>query len=179
MIVAYPAATPPTYECLYEESSRQRLPPVLILAVMKTEGGKMGQFQKNASNGSYDIGPMQVNTIWVKKIAKMTNAPAEKVASALAFNGCWNLAVGAWILRSYINEANGNVWQGVAWYNSHTPKFGTAYAYRVEENLQRILAATKQTIKVEAAPQVVPQTTLNSIAYKTDTSRIVAQSAQH
>lgn len=166
MIIDHPSATPPTYECLYQEANRQSIPPELILAVMKTEGGKLGQFQKN-TNGSYDIGPMQINSTWIPKLAKKLNESTSRVEFTLAYNGCWNMAVGAWILRDAINEAyqksGGKVisvreiWQGVAWYNSHTPKYGTPYAWRVHGNLKKILAAAgKKSLTVAAVEAVKP-----------------------
>lgn len=141
MISMTPPPSPPTYECLFEESERQKLPPELLLAVMRTENGKLGQFVKN-KNGSYDIGPMQVNTYWLKKLSTMSNSSPIKVAETLANHGCWNMAVGAWILRSALNEAPGDVWKGVGYYNSHTPKFANAYASKVYAQYKKIQEAS-------------------------------------
>lgn len=174
MIYDNPSATPPTYECLYQEADRQKVPPELLLAIMKTEAGRLGQFQKN-KNGTFDVGPMQINTSWIPKLAKKVNSTPEKVTYTLAFHGCWNLAVAAWILRDAINEAtiksksrnttDAHIWQGVAWYNSHTPKYGNAYAWRVHRNLQQILFASKnQTFKVGNSPAVEPIVALKGIA---------------
>lgn len=132
--------TPPTMQCLHEEAARQRLPPDLLLAVMRTEGGRMGQFQRN-TNASYDIGPLQINTYWLKTLAKKAKTTPRHVALQLAYNGCWNVAVGAWILRQAINETPGDPWRGVGYYNSHNIKYWPAYSRRVQGHYRKILAS--------------------------------------
>lgn len=134
-------STPPTFECLYQEADRQKIPPELLLAVMRTEGGRMGEFSKN-NNGTYDIGPMQINTTWLDRLARQAGSTPQVVASKLAYHGCWNMAVGAWILRSAIDEAPGDVWRGVGYYNSHTPKYAQAYTRKVQANYIKILIAS-------------------------------------
>jgi hypothetical protein len=61
---------PVTRECFLAEAARQELEPWKLLAVMKTEDGRVGMFSRN-TNGSYDIGPMQVNTIHLKDMSKV------------------------------------------------------------------------------------------------------------
>lgn len=135
--------TPPTFECLHEEAARQKLPPELLLAVMRTEGGRMGQFVRN-NNGSYDVGPMQINTTWIAKLAKKANTTSENIVMQLAYHGCWNMAVGAWILRSAIDESPNDFWRGVGYYNSHNIKYWPSYSRRVQAHYQKIVAASRK-----------------------------------
>ena len=131
-------STPPTMECLFVEAERQQLSPALLLAVTHTERGRVGEFSKNR-NGTYDIGPLQINKSWIDKLAKKTNSTPERVASQLAYDGCWNIAVGAWILRNAIDESPNDIWRGVGYYNSHNPKYWPGYAARVQVAYSKII----------------------------------------
>lgn len=135
--ISLPLASPPTYECLYEESHRQQIDPILLLAVMRTESGKPGQFVSNR-NATFDLGPMQINTIWVPKIASLTNMSEEFVQKSLINHGCSNLAAGAWILRTAINNAKGNIWLGVGLYHSKNSAKSGKYIQKVYDNYLRI-----------------------------------------
>ncbi|ABM96839.1 lytic transglycosylase domain-containing protein [Methylibium petroleiphilum] len=129
---------PVTAQCLVEEAGRQRLELVKLLAVMKAEGGRVGMFSRN-TDGSYDIGPMQVNTIHLPELAKLFNRSAGEVARLMAYDGCFNVAVGAWLLRKRTNEADGDFWYGIGRYHSKTPVHSTRYILRVHSVMQDIV----------------------------------------
>lgn len=133
------AAAPAAYQCFMHETERQGIQPILLLAVLKTEGGKVGTLSKN-SNGSIDLGIGQVNTIHLANIARITGLGTGDVASKLAYDACSNLAASAWLLRSAINDAGGDVWKGVGYYHSHTPNLGNPYAWRVYGNMKVLYA---------------------------------------
>jgi len=126
LIADTPANTPieVTHACIMETAERFDLPPRLIYAVLKVEGGKVGQRVKN-TNGTFDMGPMQINTIWLDHFENYVSA------EQILHNGCVNIQVGAWILRSRINEADGDFWKGVGSYHSKTPWRNVAYQAKV------------------------------------------------
>lgn len=132
---------PASYECFVRETQRQAIPALLMLAVMKTEGGRIGTQARN-TNGTLDLGPMQINTVHLQKIASITGRPISEVAQKLAHDACSNIAVGAWILRLSINDA-GSLWKGVAYYHSRNAEFGTPYAWRVYHNMNTISARSQ------------------------------------
>jgi len=113
-----------THTCIVETAERFDLPARLIYAVLKVEGGKIGQRVKN-TNGTFDMGPMQINTIWLKHFEDYVSA------EQILHNGCVNVQIGAWILRSRINEAGGDFWKGVGSYHSKTPWRNQAYQAKV------------------------------------------------
>jgi soluble lytic murein transglycosylase-like protein len=129
-----------TLQCLVVEAKRQELPINLLYAVMKTEGGRPGLAMKN-TNGSFDLGPMQVNTVNVKWIAQAAYGIVDPVtikvtAAQLMFDACSSIAAGAYILKTRIVESNGNVWQGVGRYHSPGNKtLQNKYILRVYKNL--------------------------------------------
>jgi len=115
---------PVTQSCLLETAQRFELPLRLLQTILMVEGGRVGEYRKN-TNGTYDLGPMQVNTIWVEHF-KPYISPTD-----ILYNGCVNLQVGAWILRANINWAEGDFWKGVGNYHSKTPELHTKYREKV------------------------------------------------
>jgi soluble lytic murein transglycosylase-like protein len=107
-------AEPVTRECIMQTADRFDLPPRLLLTVLRVEGGSVGKASRN-SNGTYDIGPMQINSSWLSQFNGYVTE------QQILYNGCINVQVGAWILRKYINDSNGDFWAGVGNYHSHTP----------------------------------------------------------
>jgi hypothetical protein len=111
------------------------LSPQLLLAVMKAENGRTGQESRNA-NGSYDYGPMQVNSSWLPILAEY-----HITREQLRDDGCINVWVGGWILRLAINSTSG-FWRGVGAYHSRTATPGHDingdYAVRVSRNFDRL-----------------------------------------
>jgi hypothetical protein len=49
-------------ECSIQAANHYHIPPLIMLAVAEQEGGKPGQKTRN-SNGTYDYGAMQINTV--------------------------------------------------------------------------------------------------------------------
>jgi len=114
---------PLTHECIIETAARFDMPAQLIYSILKVEGGQVGLKNKN-TNGTYDLGPMQINTIWIDTF-KPYVTPEQ-----ILYNGCINVQVGAWILKSRINES-GDFWEGVGGYHSKTPSLNETYQQKV------------------------------------------------
>ena len=89
-------------------------------------------------NGTVDIGPMQVNDTWVDRVAPRWGASREATFLALRDNFCANVEAGAWILRQALDEASGNLWQGVAIYHSHTAVYQRDYLKSIYEHAIRL-----------------------------------------
>jgi len=115
---------PLTTECVIATAKRFELPETLLWSILAVEGGKEGQYTKN-KNGSIDLGPMQINSIWLEQFAEYVT-PGE-----ILYNGCVNIQIGAWILRSHINLAGGDFWKGVGNYHSRTPLLHRRYQTKV------------------------------------------------
>ena len=54
--------------CLMLASQTYAVPPAVLVGIYKAEGGRVGQESPN-QNGSYDLGPMQINTTWLPDLA--------------------------------------------------------------------------------------------------------------
>ena len=118
--------------CITAAADAYRLPPSLILILLRVEGGKLGEVSGN-TNDTVDIGPMQVNTIWLPAIARHWRATPQAAYAALRDNFCANIEGGTWILRQALDEARGDFWSGVGIYHSHNPVHKDVYLRKVLE----------------------------------------------
>ena len=120
-----PADIPPAIRekvvCSIAAAAKYGVPANIILAVAQKEGGRPGQWVRNA-NDTYDIGSMQFNTAYIRSLARYGIGTAD-VAQA----GCFSFDLAAWRLRGHIKNDGGDVWTRVANYHSRTPRFNAPY----------------------------------------------------
>lgn len=138
-------------DCLTAAAAAHRLPPAMLVILLKVEGGSLGHVSRN-TNGTVDIGPLQVNTVWVPRIAQHWSAAPAMAFLALRDNLCANLEGGAWILRQAMDEARGDFWGGVGIYHSHNPGYQARYlrkvldaSLRLQAQAQRLSAHSENT----------------------------------
>jgi hypothetical protein len=115
--------------CLMLASQTYSVPPAVLVGIYKVEGGKVGQEVLN-DNGTYDLGPMQINTIWMPELAGKWGVSENTAQKWVRDDACTNVSVAAWILRGHIDET-GSLSQAIANYHSRTPLFGTSYKKKV------------------------------------------------
>ena len=99
------------------------------------EGGWIGAAVAN-SNGTHDLGPLQVNSWWVPKIAKLVGRPEDHVRSWLQNDACFNAEAARWIFLSGL-AATGDYWKAIGVYHSPTGWRQARYANSVAVHLQR------------------------------------------
>ena len=136
MITASALAT-----CIFLAAQTYQVPPAVLIGIMKVEGGKVGQEVSN-TNGSHDLGPMQINTIWLEELSQKWNVSKSKARSWVRDDECVNIGVAAWILRRQINYA-GTLSGGIARYHSGTPHIGKRYRQKVIAAMQNAGLLTK------------------------------------
>jgi len=119
--------------CLMLASQTYSVPPALLVGIYKAEGGEVGQEVKN-TNGSYDLGPMQINTIWMPELSEKWGVSEKTARRWVRDDACTNVGVSAWILKGHLNETN-DLSKAIAHYHSRTPRHGTRYKKRVIEIL--------------------------------------------
>ena len=115
--------------CLMLASQTYSVPPAVLVGIYKVEGGKVGQEVKN-TNGSYDLGPMQINTIWLPELAEKWGVSESTARKWIRDDACTNVGVSAWILKGHLNET-GSLSQAIAHYHSRTPRHGSRYKNKV------------------------------------------------
>ena len=113
--------------CFEEAGARYRVSPLLLWAIAKAESDFDPAAINRNSNGTVDVGLMQVNSIWAPQLGE---------AWERLDDPCTNVMTGAWILRQCIQEF-GNTWQAVGCYHSRTPERNQRYATRIASILHR------------------------------------------
>ena len=129
--VALAQTAPLTASCVVAAAHASDLPLAALIGILATENGRTGEALQN-DNGTWDMGPFQVNTTHVNELAEMGIAP-----EAVLQNGCTNAYAAAWLLRKEYNRT-GNIWQAIGAYHSRTPHRRDAYIAQVKTNLARL-----------------------------------------
>jgi soluble lytic murein transglycosylase-like protein len=131
----------PFLACMVAVGNLYGLPPRALPAIQAVEGGAPGVVHHN-SNGSDDLGVMQVNTRWVIPLAEASGLPPIAVWSRLVGDPCFNITAAGAILRIYLDETHDNVMRAVGNYHSHTPVLNRKYQREVLAAARRLFAAT-------------------------------------
>lgn len=130
-----PASATVIESCVSASAKHFKIHPSVIKAIIEVEGGKVGTMSKN-SNGTYDMGIMQINTIHLVEIKRKFPSVGWK---ELAYKPCVNIGIASWILSKRIKEA-GQLWRGVGNYHSKTPKYRMAYLKKIYSAYKRQLS---------------------------------------
>jgi soluble lytic murein transglycosylase-like protein len=118
----------PAHACWEEAAQRYGIDVRLLYAIAKTESGVNPRAINRNTNGSYDVGLMQINSSWFPLLRRYG------IDEKQLFDGCVSLHVGSWILAQNARRL-GNAWEAVGAYNSRNPERRRAYALKVYKNL--------------------------------------------
>lgn len=151
--VGIPVATPGTSgrvieRCILAAAAAHQVPPAVLVILLNVEGGQLGRVSGN-TNATVDIGPMQVNEIWLPDLARHWRTSVPQAFAALRDDFCFNVEGGAWILCRGLDEARGDFWEGVGYYHSHDPGHKAAYLRKVLVQALRLQAGAERS---RAAP---------------------------
>ena len=129
--IALPETRPLSWECVVDAAAQYNLPLAAMVGILATEGGKTGEALSN-TNGTWDMGPFQINTCHVNELLQAGMAP-----EVILQDGCANAYAAAFILRKEY-ERTRNIWDAVGAYHSRTPHFRDAYLGRVRKHLIKL-----------------------------------------
>lgn len=121
--------------CIFSAAQTYVVPPTVILGILNVEGGRIGQAVRNKNN-TYDLGPMQINTLWIPELASFWGVRQSEALKLVRDDACVNIGVGAWILRTKMNQT-GSLGKGIAYYHSATPSLGHKYKKKVMNAMER------------------------------------------
>lgn len=127
--VVVPRTVPLFLDCVMEAAQKHHVPLAALLGVLAVEGGKTGEALRN-TNGTWDIGPFQINTCRINELLAVGITP-----EIILRDGCANAHAAAWLLRK---EYKGNIWDAVGAYHSRTPRLRDAYIAKVKKHLDRL-----------------------------------------
>jgi hypothetical protein len=99
------------------------------------EGGWIGAEIRNR-DGSHDLGPLQVNSWWVPRIAGVTHKRQDQVRYWLKNDACFNVETARWIFLSALRDKR-NYWTAIGAYHSEKRSKQDRYASAVSRHLRR------------------------------------------
>jgi len=140
--------------CIFTAAQTYVVPPSVLLGILNVEGGRIGQAVHNTNN-TYDLGPMQINTIWIPQLARYWGVSQHVAMHEVRDDACINIGVGAWILRKKMNET-GNLYSGIANYHSATPWLGHNYQRKVLNAMERYRLVRRPDDLIASASQRDP-----------------------
>ena len=130
----------PYLACMALVASVYHLPPRVLPSIQAVEGGRVGTVSHN-SNGTDDLGVMQVNTIWLPALVSYTGLPMETVRQRLVNEPCFNIAAAGAIMALHLRENGGELMGAVGNYHSRTPALHDIYLAKVIASAGRLFAA--------------------------------------
>ena len=111
-------------------ASLYHLPPRVLPAIQEVEGGRPGVIHQN-TDGTLDLGVMQINTRWLVPLSHYTHAAVPVVFRRLRDEPCYSIAAAGAIMRNYLDETKGDLLRAVGDYHSHTIELNLAYRGQV------------------------------------------------
>lgn len=106
----------PEPNCWAEAGNRYGVDPWLLYSIAQQESSLRPHIvSRRNSDGTYDIGMMQINSWWLSKLAEFG------IKKDHLFDACMNIHVGAWILAQAIQSLGPN-WNAVGAYNAGVKK---------------------------------------------------------
>jgi hypothetical protein len=127
----------PYLACMAFIAGLNHLPPRVLPSIQAVEGGAPGIVHRN-TDGSEDLGVMQINTRWLPALSGYFGLPASAVRVRLLAQPCFNIAAAGAVLRLYLNEANGDLMTAIGDYHSHTVPLNRQYQAQVVHSAMRL-----------------------------------------
>jgi Transglycosylase SLT domain len=132
----------PFLRCMLLVASVYGLPPRALPAIQAVEGGAPGAVHHD-SNGTDDLGVMQVNTIWIDPLARASRLAPASVRARLIVDPCFNIAAAGAILRAYLGQTR-NLMLAIGDYHSHTAVLNLAYQREVLAAARRLFVSSRR-----------------------------------
>jgi len=114
--------------CWEAAAARYQVNSALLYAIARTESGLNPSAIGSNSNGTRDIGLMQINSAWLPALSRYG------ISERDLFEPCTSIHVGAWILAGNIQRL-GYTWDAVGAYNTPNPKLARTYIDKVRRHL--------------------------------------------
>ena len=130
----------PAHACWEDAATRYQVSSVLLYAIARTESGLNPQAIGRNSNGSRDIGLMQINSAWLPTLA------SHGIGERDLFEPCVNIHVGAWILAGNVSRL-GYTWEAVGAYNAANPALRRSYVEKVRRHLAIEAPASRPSVR--------------------------------
>lgn len=148
------AAGPTEFDtCFQTAGDYYGISPLLLKAIARQESSMNPRASNQNTNGTKDIGLMQINTTHMPKLRRAG------VDEQRLWEPCVNIAVGAWVLADAVSR-HGMTWKAVGIYHSPTEWRQKDYAARIQRHLVREIRAYEAM--AGSAAQAAPATPARS-----------------
>jgi len=138
---------PLTMTCLMQASTYYHLDYRVMESIRKVEAGQVGKISINR-NGTYDVGPFQINSFWIRQIRK-DGYPLDPVK--LRDNGCVNAWFAGYIMKRLVVKAPGHsVWYAIGAWHSGSPALADDYRKKVFAVMVRLYGNQEKKGVLEA-----------------------------
>ncbi|WP_443971451.1 lytic transglycosylase domain-containing protein [Sphingobium sp. CR28] len=121
--------------CIHQAAGGRTWLEKTLWGLRDQEAGWIGAEIANR-NGTHDLGPLQVNSFWVPRLAALTGRPAQQVRTWLIQDPCFNVQAARWIFLSAL-ASTGDFWRAVGVYHSPTEWRQLRYTTKVAVHLRR------------------------------------------
>lgn len=132
------AARPPEPEvarCIRQSARGQLWVEKTLWGLRDQEAGWIGAEILN-KDGSHDLGPLQINSWWVPRIATLLSRGKDDVRRWLQFDPCFNAEAARWIFLDAL-KTGGSYWKAVGIYHSPNGDRQRRYAALVAVHLHK------------------------------------------
>lgn len=131
LFILLPCVSAPAFaDCFDTAASYHGVNPLILRAIAAVEShGNPHALHRN-SNGTTDIGELQINSIHLRELAPYG------IHEQDLLDECVNVYVAAWHLKKKM-VAYGNTWNAVGAYHSQSPRLRDAYARMIKMTLER------------------------------------------
>jgi len=128
---------PLTAACVWTAAHAYRLPETYLYAILKTEGGHVGQVVHN-TNGTDDLGPFQINSAWGPAMGRYWHISVPRAIERVRDDGCSNAMIASAILKKMVIETKGDFPKALGLYHSHTKGLWEPYRDAVIDAAKKI-----------------------------------------
>jgi hypothetical protein len=128
-------AEPALAQCITDQTPGRPWLEKTLWGLRDQERGWLGAEVENA-DGSADLGPLQINSSWIPKIARLIHRPESDVRRWLSRDTCFNVQTARWIFLTALAVTK-DYWQAVGLYHSPTAWRQRHYARAVAAKITR------------------------------------------
>lgn len=118
--------------CLMLASETYNLPPAIMVGIFLHEKGKIGE-KYPLKNGTYDLGPMRINSSHLPKIALRWVVSEEEAEKWILNDPCTNMGVSAWLLHNHVFETE-SLSKALDYYSRDDPNYKENVIQIMKEN---------------------------------------------
>lgn len=124
-------------DCFARAGAYYKINPLLLKAIARQESSMNPTAVGQNTNGTQDLGIMQINTTHLAKLARAG------IQRHHLMDACTNITIGAWVLADAVRRF-GMTWTAVGAYHSPTAWRRQDYAIKVSRHLIREIRAAQE-----------------------------------